>query len=84
MVPLLMSSNFMSSLFCARGRLFALCLLLGIPLALGSLWAGLLILLSTSILIWRITDEEKLLLSNLNGYTEYCNKVRYRLIPGLY
>lgn len=62
----------------------ALLLLLGIPLSLGSVWAGLLILFSTGILVWRITDEEKFLLSHLKGYTEYCNKVRYRLIPGLY
>ena len=62
----------------------ALLLLLGIPLSLGSLWSGLLILLATGILVWRISDEEKLLLSNLKGYTEYCSKVRYRLIPGLY
>lgn len=62
----------------------ALLLLLGIPLSLGSVWAGLLILFATGILIWRITDEEKFLLSHLNGYAEYCDKVRYRLIPGLY
>ena len=62
----------------------ALLLLLGIPLALGSVYSGLLIFLATGILIWRISDEEKFLLSHLNGYTEYCNKVRYRLIPGLY
>lgn len=62
----------------------ALLLLLGIPLALGSVWAGLLILFATGILVWRISDEEKFLLSHLKGYTEYCDKVRYRLIPGLY
>ncbi len=62
----------------------SLLLLMGIPLSLGSLWAGLLILVATGILVWRITDEEKFLLSHLDGYNEYCDKVKYRLIPGIY
>lgn len=62
----------------------ALLLLLGIPLALGSLWSALLIVVAVAILNWRIVDEEKFLLTHLNGYPEYCNKVKYRLIPGLY
>ena len=62
----------------------ALLLLLGIPLSLGSLWSAILIVVAVSVLIWRIADEEKFLLSNLNGYREYCLKVKYRLIPGLY
>jgi protein-S-isoprenylcysteine O-methyltransferase Ste14 len=62
----------------------ALLLMLGIPLALGSLWSALLIVVAVAILNWRIIDEEKFLLTHLNGYQEYCNKVKYRLIPGLY
>lgn len=62
----------------------ALLLLLGIPLSLGSLWSALFIAVAVAILIWRIADEEKFLLLHLNGYTEYCNRVKYRLIPGLY
>jgi len=56
-------------------------LLIGTPLALGS-WRGLFALvLFMPALIWRLLDEEKYLRKNLTGYIEYCQKVRYRLIP---
>lgn len=59
----------------------AVFLLFGIPLSLGS-WLGILgYLIIMSALIWRIFDEEKLLMKGLTGYVEYQNKVRYRLIP---
>jgi len=52
-----------------------------IPPALGSLY-GLICSMFLIIFIYlRAIDEEKLLLRNLNGYKEYCDKVRYRLIP---
>jgi protein-S-isoprenylcysteine O-methyltransferase Ste14 len=54
---------------------------LGIPLALGS-WYGLfVIVLVMPALIWRLLDEEKFLGKNLVGYSEYRNKVKYRLLP---
>ena len=59
----------------------ALVMLLFIPLALGSFW-GLLafppILLAIAV---RLSEEEKFLAQNLLGYGEYCQKVKYRLIP---
>ena len=33
------------------------------------------------LIILRILDEEKLLSAELEGYTEYKKKVKYRLIP---
>jgi len=36
------------------------------------------------VLIWRILDEEELLKKDLPGYTEYAQKVRYRLVPYLW
>jgi protein-S-isoprenylcysteine O-methyltransferase Ste14 len=61
-----------------------LVMVLGVPLALGSL-AGLGILaIAIPALIWRILDEEKLLKKDLPGYTEYMQKVRYRLIPHIW
>jgi protein-S-isoprenylcysteine O-methyltransferase Ste14 len=30
---------------------------------------------------WRIFDEEKFLQEKLSGYTDYIQKVHYRLIP---
>jgi len=54
------------------------------PLALGSYYALIPILPSIIIIILRIYDEEKVLGNSLNGYKEYCKKVRYRLIPGIW
>ena len=53
----------------------------GGPLLLGSV-CGLLVGLATvRLLILRIFGEEKLLASDLEGYKEYLQKVRYRLLP---
>ncbi len=59
----------------------ALVMLLGAPIALGSWWGVLGLLVISPALIWRIVDEEKFLASKLPGYVEYKEKVRYRLIP---
>jgi protein-S-isoprenylcysteine O-methyltransferase Ste14 len=54
----------------------------GTPLALGSWWGLLLIVLAApAYLIVRILDEEMLLKSDLPGYTKYMRRVRYRLVP---
>ena len=62
----------------------ALLLMLGIPLALGSACSAPVILVTIAVLIWRIVDEEKFLRANLKGYSEYCQKVKHRLLPGIY
>ena len=62
----------------------ALIYLFGTPLALGSYWGLLPFLLVIPFLIWRLKDEEKLLRTELNGYEEYRQKVRHRLVPGLW
>ena len=51
------------------------------PTALGSWWAFPIFSLYIPLLIWRIFKEEKVLLRDLPGYQEYCQKRRYRLIP---
>jgi protein-S-isoprenylcysteine O-methyltransferase Ste14 len=56
-------------------------LLLGIPPALGSLWPLPLVVALLPMFIWRVFDEEKLLNTSLDGYPEYCKKVKYRLVP---
>jgi len=54
------------------------------PLALGS-WVALIPMLGiVTFIIIRIIDEEKALLQGLEGYSEYTQKVRYRLIPGVW
>ena len=61
-----------------------LILLIGTPLALGS-YTGLFALAAmTPVLIWRLFDEERFLSGSLPGYTDYCAKVRWRLIPGVF
>jgi protein-S-isoprenylcysteine O-methyltransferase Ste14 len=59
----------------------ALVMLLGAPIALGSWWGVLGLLMIAPTLIWRIVDEEKFLARNLPGYASYKENVRYRLIP---
>jgi protein-S-isoprenylcysteine O-methyltransferase Ste14 len=59
----------------------ALFLIVGTPLALGSWWSLLLVPLFLPILYFRIVNEEKVLARDLQGYTEYMRKVRYRLVP---
>ena len=54
---------------------------LAAPLALGSWWGFLPVLLVIPMLVWRIFDEEKLLNAELPGYADYTRKVRYRLVP---
>jgi protein-S-isoprenylcysteine O-methyltransferase Ste14 len=56
-------------------------LLIGTPLALGSWWGLFALILFMPALIWRLLDEERFLHKNLPGYTEYTQKVRYRLVP---
>ena len=51
------------------------------PIALGSWWGLLVFVFTPLVLVLRIFNEEKLLLRELPGYTEYCKKVRYRLMP---
>lgn len=51
------------------------------PLALGSLWSLIFSGIITIILIIRTALEDKTLSKELNGYAEYSEVVRYRLIP---
>jgi protein-S-isoprenylcysteine O-methyltransferase Ste14 len=59
----------------------ALVMLVGVPLALGSLWGLIAIVPMVAVLIARLLDEEKFLAKNLAGYSEYQGKVRHRLLP---
>ena len=61
-----------------------LILVIGAPLALGSFWGLLFLLLNVPILVLRILDEEKMLASDLDGYTTYMRTVRFRLVPDLW
>jgi protein-S-isoprenylcysteine O-methyltransferase Ste14 len=62
----------------------ALLTLLGTPLALGSYWAFCCCIGVCGTLAWRTVEEERYLALNLDGYSEYCRRVRYRFVPGLW
>lgn len=59
----------------------ALVLLLGTPLALASWWGLLMFIPMTLTVAWRAREEEEFLCKRLSGYQEYCQRVRYRLVP---
>lgn len=59
-------------------------MLIGIPLALGSYLGLVFVVPALIVLALRIRDEEKLLQEQLNGYREYAEKVRHRLVPGMW
>jgi len=62
----------------------ALLYLFGTPLALGSYWGLLPFFFVIPFLVWRLFDEERMLTRELEGYSEYQQRVRYRLVPGLW
>jgi protein-S-isoprenylcysteine O-methyltransferase Ste14 len=62
----------------------ALIMMIGAPLALGSLWALAIPIPGLALLAVRILDEEKMLTQQLAGYADYTQKVPYRLVPHLW
>ena len=58
-----------------------LLLFLSMPIVLGSLYSFLIFLAYPFIITKRIKHEEKFLEEELDGYREYKQKVKYRLIP---
>jgi protein-S-isoprenylcysteine O-methyltransferase Ste14 len=56
----------------------------GAPLLLGSSLGVLAGLALTVLLMARILGEEAMLAKELEGYREYTQKVRYRLVPYLW
>ncbi len=59
----------------------AILLLVFTPLALGS-WVAMPFSLPLILVVAvRLVDEERFLTKNLRGYPEYCQKVRYHLVP---
>ena len=56
-------------------------LFLSMPLVLGSILSFIIMLMYIPIIAIRIQNEEIVLEKGLEGYAEYRNKVRYKLIP---
>jgi protein-S-isoprenylcysteine O-methyltransferase Ste14 len=57
---------------------------LALPLMLGSLWAFIPGVLAALLLIVRTALEDRTLREELPGYAEYTQRVRYRLLPGIW
>jgi len=62
----------------------ALLMLAATPIALGSWWASLGVLLMIGAIVARLLDEERYLSTRLGGYAGYRRRVRWRLIPHLW
>jgi protein-S-isoprenylcysteine O-methyltransferase Ste14 len=61
-----------------------LIVVIGMPIALGSYWALLLVLPMLLLIVWRLQNEEAFLTESLPGYRQYQQAVRWRLIPGVF
>ena len=57
---------------------------LAMPLVLGSLPSFVIMLAYIPLLVKRIRNEENVLREGLDGYDEYCRKVKFRIVPFLY
>jgi protein-S-isoprenylcysteine O-methyltransferase Ste14 len=57
---------------------------LGIPLLLNSWWAMIPSVVIVGLFVYRTYREDQMLIDGLAGYTEYTEKVRYRLLPGIW
>lgn len=58
-----------------------LLLFLSMPIVLGSVYAFIIFMAYPFIIAKRIKHEEEFLQKELHGYSEYIQKVKYRLIP---
>ena len=56
-------------------------LFLSMPLILDSIFSFIIMLIYPIIIIFRIKNEEKVLENELEGYREYKEKVKYKIIP---
>ena len=61
--------------------LATLLMFLSMPLVLDSWWAFWPMLLYIPVIVVRTIDEERLLRKELNGYEEYCQRVKWRMLP---
>lgn len=55
-----------------------------LPLMLGSVWALIPAVLAAAALVIRTGFEDRTLREELDGYTDYAQRVRYRLVPGIW
>ncbi|TXL75231.1 isoprenylcysteine carboxylmethyltransferase family protein [Vineibacter terrae] len=66
------------------GYVSALMVFAGLALALASWWALIPAAWASAILILRTQREDALLRAELDGYADYAQRTRFRLVPGLW
>jgi protein-S-isoprenylcysteine O-methyltransferase Ste14 len=59
----------------------ALVMLFATPVALGSWWGLVMFIPMFWVVVLRLLKEEQFLQRSLPGYTQYCERVRFRLVP---
>ena len=57
---------------------------LAMPLMLGSFWALIPSGIALIFLVIRMKNEDKMLMEELPGYSDYAQQTRYRLLPGIW
>lgn len=62
----------------------AVVIFFGTSLALQSVWALAFAVVLSGAIVARLLDEERYLKTHLAGYGTYCDKVRWRLVPGVW
>jgi protein-S-isoprenylcysteine O-methyltransferase Ste14 len=55
---------------------------IGTPLALASWWGELATAFASGVIVWRLLDEERLLHRELQGYADYVERIKWRLLRG--
>ena len=66
------------------GYLSGILWMLAVPLIVGSLYAFVPVALYSALMILRTHLEDRTLHEELVGYTDYAEKVRYKLFPGVW
>jgi protein-S-isoprenylcysteine O-methyltransferase Ste14 len=71
---------------CVRHPMYAAIFLMwpGVALELGSWWALIPAAIIVSVFVIRTALEDRTLQADLPGYAEYAQRVRYRLMPGVW
>jgi protein-S-isoprenylcysteine O-methyltransferase Ste14 len=55
-----------------------------VPILLGSIWALIFTVPIGMLMVIRTSLEDHMLQNELEGYKEYADQVKYRLVPGVW
>jgi protein-S-isoprenylcysteine O-methyltransferase Ste14 len=55
-----------------------------VGIALGSWWSLLPLVVAVGLILRRTALEDRFLRTSLEGYASYAERVRYRLVPGVW